>query len=167
MSFGVDYSKANTFELIPEGEYEAIISDAHVTQSKAGTPCISIPLTIRNDVDQPSQNRILYHNMWKRREPTAEDLSVDGYSFKQIQSLSKAAGLADGKKYASLDEWAADLENRTIHITVNHEDWQNRTSAKVGYIDPPKTRDCKHVWKEKPQEAPASFADDDEDDLPF
>ena len=167
MSFGVDYSKAGA-GLIPEGKYEAIIKEAYLSQSRNDTPCISMPMVIRNDIEQPCQNRVIYHSLWKRKEPTQEDAAVDGYSFKQIQGISKAAGLQNGKKYASLDEWADDLHHRCVNVEVTHEEFNKRMNARAAWINAPEINTvCKHVFKSEDTDTAALPPADEDDELPF
>ncbi|HPK26830.1 MAG TPA: DUF669 domain-containing protein, partial [Anaerolineaceae bacterium] len=114
MGFGIDYNQASSAELIPAGEYEVIIKDAFEDISKSGTVFFNVPLIIRNDVEQAYQNAYIWHKLWKKKEPTAEDLACDGYSFKQIQNLSKAAGLPNGKNYESIQKWGEDLAGKPV-----------------------------------------------------
>ena len=37
----------------PEGDYECIISKAHIDVAKSGKEYISIPMTVREDIEQP------------------------------------------------------------------------------------------------------------------
>ena len=45
-----------TRNLKPEGDYEVLISKVHIDVTRGGTEYISIPMTIREDVDQPYKN---------------------------------------------------------------------------------------------------------------
>ena len=135
MSFSVDHSQASA-GLLPEGEYECIIEFARQTTTRMGTPFIDIPLLIRKDVpDNPRHGGKIFHSLWMKREPTQADLACDGYSAKQIQSLSKAAGLPNGNAYADIDEWCADLAGRTVRVTVAHNTYKGNTNARVKWVN--------------------------------
>ena len=64
MAITTNYEQAR--EIIPEGTYEFKIGPASVATTKGGTEYISIPMTIRNDIDQQQKGRVLYHAIWNR-----------------------------------------------------------------------------------------------------
>ncbi|MDF3000549.1 MAG: hypothetical protein K0Q48_668 [Bacillota bacterium] len=168
MGFSVNHNEASKGGgLIPEGEYEVIIKEAFLDVTKGGTAFINIPMIVRNDVEQPYQGAYLWHSLWRRKEPTDGDLACDGFSIKQIQTLSKAAGLENGKQYADLSDWSLDLKHKPLRITVKHEDYNNKTSAKVGYINETKVGTVKHQFKSADL-APTGMEEiDEDDDMPF
>lgn len=134
MSFNVDHSQANS--LLPEGEYECIIEFARQTTTRMGTPYINIPLIIRKDVaDNPKKAGKIFHSLWMKKEPTPADNACDGYSAKQIQTLSKAAGLPNGKGYASIDDWCNDLAGKLIRVTVYHAEYNGNVNARVSWTN--------------------------------
>lgn len=169
MAFNVNHDEAAEYELLPEGEYEVIIKSCKQTTSKNGTPCVNMQLVVRNDVAQSCQNYVLWDNLWKRREPTSADMAVEGYSVKQVQSLSKAAGLPNGKSYADINEWAADLAGKLIRVTIEHEEYQGSKYARVKWRNESKQPTCKHIWKKEEANVPdVGYAELDEDeDVPF
>lgn len=168
MGFGVDYSKTNNFVLIAKGEYEVIIKDAYEDVSKSGKPFINVSLIIRNDVDQPHQDSNLTHALRMKNDPTPEDLACDGYSEKQIQSLSKAAQLENGKTYASIAQWCGDLPGKLIRVTVEHEMYNDKPYARVKWTNESQHPVCGHTFKNQPAQvssyAPAQLSDEE---LPF
>jgi hypothetical protein len=151
MPFGVDYSQTAE-DIIPEGEYEAIVKYAGEDVTKVNkTPYINVTLVIRNDVDQRHKNRYIRHSIWHKKEPSQADLACGGYSAKQIQSLSKAAGLPNGKKYDSLEDWCDDLANKPVRVTVQHEEYPEGSGtmhARIRWINESKQLPCRHVWKD-------------------
>lgn len=176
MAFSTDYSDiSDGGELIPEGEYEVVIKYAGENATKGGTMFLNVTTVIRNDVDQKYKNKYLWHSIWQKKEPSPSDLACNGYSAKQIQSLSKAAGLPNGKKYESLESWCEDLKYKPIRVTVEHDTYQGNTRAKVKWVNASKHPDCKHVWKSKTDDVPAASVGDNgdfveisgDDDLPF
>lgn len=170
MSFSVDHKQASTYELPPMGDYECVIKSASQAQTKNGTPCVAIILAIRTDVSNPQKGGNLYHNLWKRKEPTPADLACGGYSIKQIQIISAAVGLENGKSYDSLDAWCDDLVNRLVLVSVYHETYNGKTNARISRF-----KSTQHPSYQPPQSSSynaESFmelppSDDDDSDVPF
>lgn len=185
MAYTTDYSDIpEGSELIPEGEYECIIKYAGEDATKGGTVYMSVTLVIRNDIDQPCKNKYIWHHIWQKKEPSPADLACSGYSSKQINAVSKAAKLPNGKSYDSLSDWADELKNKIVRVTVEHDEYQGKTSARVKWVNESKYPDCRHKWKgaedvadeEKPAEKSAEQQSNDDfqevkttsdDDLPF
>ena len=113
-------------------------------------------------------------------------MTVDGYSFKQLMSLCRAAQLPNGKSYASLDELGNDLAGRDLKVTVEHEfnDYRGETEVKVKWLNkteivqstaqstPPPARSKKgsvsDLALEKNEEnTGGDFTPADDDDLPW
>lgn len=135
MSFKVDYDATNN--LIAPGSYECRIVEAFTNATAGGTLFFSVRMAIRDDVAQPHKGRIIFHRIWRKREPTAEDMTVDGYSFKQLMSLCRAAQLPNGKRFSSLDELGNDLTGRKLKVTVEHEfnDYRGEMEVKVKWLN--------------------------------
>lgn len=171
MGFTINHKEAASGGILPKGEYEVIIKDAHVGATNSGTPCINFRLTVRNDCGQEYANYTIYDSLYKRKDPTPEDMAVDGYSSKQIQTLSKAAGLQDGKSYSGIDEWAADLIGKLLRVTIQHEDYNGKTNARVQWRNETKYPNCAHVWTENNAASDRTgFVDvtmENDDDAPF
>jgi hypothetical protein len=181
MGFDIDYKEASEgSNLLPVGEYETVIKFAGEDVTKSGTVYISVILVVRNDVEQRYQNKVIFHALWMRISPSPADASVGGYSVKQIQTLSKAAGLPNGKKYDSVQDWYDDLKGKVIRVTIKHEEYPEGSgifNAKVNYVNPSKFPECKHVFKSNNPASPDTLRVDDiaeefveivdDDDLPF
>ena len=62
MAFGTNYDNIpqGGNELIPEGFYECIITNAEIRQTQNGKYKVGFMLTIRNDIQQPCVNRVHY-----------------------------------------------------------------------------------------------------------
>lgn len=148
--------------LIAEGEYEVILKAPHEDATKAGTPYLNIPMVIRNDIAQKYQNAYIWHAIWLKKEPTKEDEACGGYSSKRIQSLSKAAGLPNGKQYKNLSDWMQDLHQKMVRVTVKHEEYNGNMQVRVGYIHETKYPQCNHTWKQAVENTVCQ-----QDDLPF
>lgn len=174
MSFGIDYSQASSGEL-PEGEYEAIIKYAGEDVTPVNkTAYINVTLVVRNDVDQPQKDCSIRHSIWHKKQPSPADLACGGYSAKQIQSLSKAIGLPDGKRYENLEDWCEDLGGKLTRITVKHEEYpegSGKKHARVRWLNETKHPDCQHVWKSGTEDSKTEnfqeIKNTSDDDLPF
>lgn len=175
MAFGIDYNKASEGGLLPEGEYEVMVKYAAEDTTKGGTYHISIPMVVRNDLDQPQKNMHIWHKLWQKKTPTESDVQCGGFSAAQIQNMSKAAGLPNGKQYPDLAAWCNDLTGKLLRVTVKHEEWNGHANARVSYVNPSRHPACSHVSKSsnhaQPNIAVSSSNDfeelDDDGDLPF
>lgn len=183
MNLNINYDEATESNgLLPAGEYETIIKFAGEDVTRNGTIYISIVLVFRNDIEQGYKNKYIWHQLWKRKNPTNVDIDCSGYGARDIQTLSKAAGLQNGKKYDGFDEWFADLQGKVISVTIKHEEFNGEQQVKVRYVNPSKYPECKHVWKSNNPASPEAVAAraaesrtgsedfveiDADDDLPF
>ena len=184
MNFKVDYDSANN--LIAPGSYECRIVEAFTNATSGGTLFFSVRMAIRDDVEQPHKGRIIFHRIWRKKEPTAEDMTVDGYSFKQLMSLCRAAQLPNGKRFSSLDELGNDLTGRDLKVTVEHEfnqyrgenevrvKWLNKSDISpsvqpTAQITPPPARSKKGSVSDLALEenTGGDFTPADDDDLPW
>jgi len=152
MAFGVNYDEAGSENsTLPEGEYEVIIKYAgEDVTARAKTAYINVTCVIRNDVDQQYKNKYIWHSIWQKKEKSPADLACGGYSSKQIQSLSKAAGLENGKKYESLADWCDDLKNHVIRVTTENEEYpagSGKIQTRVKWTNESKFPQCNHRWK--------------------
>jgi hypothetical protein len=184
MAFDTNYSEVpeSSGGLIPEGEYECIIKYAGEDSTRNATVYFGATLVLRNDVDQKYKNKYLFHKIWHKKEPTPADIACGGYSSKQINSLSKAAGIP-AKHYESLADLADELQNKTVRATVEHEEYKGEIREKVKWVNETKFPNCTHRWKnadvdvsaddEAPAYASGNSGDFEEiptptdDDLPF
>lgn len=148
MGFSTNYDDIQDFDIIPTGEYEVIIKKIEERTTQNGATGLNLTLVIRNDVEQKYQNRYIFHTLWKRREPTQADMQVQGYSFKQIMQLAKAAKLPSGKSYETVSDLCADLINHVMRVTVGHEEWGGKTNERVKYMNDSKFPECRHICKE-------------------
>ena len=148
MAFSQDNSAA-TSALKPEGRYETIITSIDEKATKNGKSYLNIRLTIRNDVEgQKYGNACLFYQIWKRKEPTQEDLSVNGYIYGMVMGLGKAAGLPDGKEYKDLAEYCNDLVGTCVIAQLKHEIGDDGIEReKVAYLNKTNHPDCKHKFK--------------------
>lgn len=116
----------------PEGFYECVISEARYDKTKGGTEYLRITLTIRDDVEQEGMGERIDWPIWRKKAPTPRD--PDGFPVGTIQQLSRVMQFAQGKEFASIDEWMAALAHKPLRVEIKHEEYNGRTNARVAYI---------------------------------
>lgn len=142
MAFSIDHSKA--FDVIPEGEYEFIISACRLNATRGGTEYIDVQLTVRNDVAQKQQGRVVYHAIWRAKQPNAADQACDGFMASNINQLSRAADLTNGKSYNGIADWCADLVGKPLRATVYHDEYNGNVNARVNRLNKTNYPDVQH-----------------------
>lgn len=147
MAFNTNYEEVQDFDLIPKGEYEVIITKIEERTTQNGATGLNFTLVIRNDVDQKCRNRLIFHTLWKRREPTQTDMQVQGYSFNQVMQLAKAIRLPSGKSYETLYKLLDDISGKIMRVTVGHREYNGRTYEEVKFMNETKFPECKHTFK--------------------
>lgn len=127
----LDFSNVTEYELLPEGEYEMLIEKSALESDNMGRERINMQLVVRNDIDQQNKNAKLFHSIYKSKEPKPLDAQTDGYSFASLMQIAKAARLEAGKDYPNLAALLADFVNRPIKLTVYHDTYNGKTSARA------------------------------------
>lgn len=159
MSFGTNYDNIpqGGNELIPEGFYECIITNAEIRQTQNGKYKVGFMLTIRNDIKQPCANRVLFLDIWRKKEPTPADDQVDGFNFAQLMAVSRAARIPSGQNFESLEQFLKALTGRLLIAEVKHEEYNGKPVVRVDSLNTAPTQfpDCRHVQKQR-QTVPAS-----------
>ena len=154
MAFGMNYENIpQGGSLVPKGNYECIITNAEIRQTRNGKYKVGFMLTIRNDIQQDCQNRVLFIDIWRKREPTPADEQVDGFNFSQLMAVSCAAQIPSGQSFESLEQFLQALCGRCLIATVKHETYNGETTAKVDPLDTAPTAfpECRHVQKQRQQ----------------
>lgn len=154
MAFGTNYEGIPTGGgLVPQGNYETVVTNAEIRQTKNGKHKVGLTLTIRNDIQQDCQNRVLFIDIWRKREPTAADEQVDGFNFAQLMAVSRAAQIPSGQSFESLEQFLQALCGRCLIATVKHETYNGETTAKVDPLgtEPTIFPECRHVQKQRQQ----------------
>lgn len=171
--FSVNYDQASDGNLISPGVYETIIREPHLDEYK-GVPYLSIPLVIRNDIPQKHKNNYIWYSMRLKKNPEPADMACGGFSVKMIQTLSKAAGLPNGKSYAGLQDWLNDLNGRLIRMEVKRHIWEGKEKVDFGFPQATQYPTCNHVMRSNNAAAqvnspniPAGFTQVSNEEVPF
>lgn len=111
--FKLDFN--DTFEGgLKDGQYEVVVTNASERQTQSGTNYIEIVLAVRNDVQQPSQNALIFHKIWKSKE-------TGKYNLKSLNTIGKYLQLQEDKAYNSLDDVLKDFVRKMALVTVKNE----------------------------------------------
>lgn len=151
MGFSTNYENIGSGnELLPVGNYEVIVKSAAPNVTKNGVPYLDIRMVIRNDIaGQRYQNKYIFHSIRRKKEPSPLDMQVDGYSFKLLMGLAKAAKLPAGKDYATVEDLCRDFVNKCVNVEIEHQaDSSGKLRERVKFCYPTDHPDCRHVFKE-------------------
>jgi len=102
---------SNEFEIIAEGDYECIIADAEITESKSGYPMLKLTVTVRNDVKQPHRKQKLWDYL----------VASEKAMFK-FQQVAKAIGLPNGKDFGTMEDYRNAILYKPVKVKVIQED---------------------------------------------
>ncbi len=123
-----DYSEVNAgFGALPVGEYECIISEVKMTQSKAGNEMIKVTLTIRDDVEQEGRKRKFFDNL----------VVMDNMMWK-FQQVAKATQLPAGFDFESAADFANAIQYRLVRVKNKHEEYNGEQQDRVAWYAEPK-----------------------------
>lgn len=148
----------NTYDAIAPGNYEVIITSAEERMTQGGKENISLRLCIRNDVDQPHKNRSLFLNLWKKREPNADDLQVGGYSYYQLYHVMECCGaFSHGTTFETMEQMCSAMLNGLLLVTVTHYTKDGKLYESINPVSgvaETECDDCHHVFS-TPRQSPA------------
>lgn len=108
--FTVDHKAAGGFAPLPNGKYEAIVSQAEVKKSSAGNDMIKVTLTIREDIQQEGQKRKIFDNL----------VASEAAMFK-FQQVAKAIEMEQGAGVGTIQEFAQAIIYKPVKITLKQE----------------------------------------------
>lgn len=114
-AFNLDFSKAQQGNEIKDGTYEVVVNKAVENATPSGAEFIDIDLIVRNDVDQPFQNKHIFAKIWKAK-------ATGKYNEGMIMAIAQALQLEDGKSYNGFDELLADFVLKPVRVTVKNEE---------------------------------------------
>lgn len=160
-----DFSGPSTYELVPDGWYEAVIDKAEIKKSaKSGKNYVSVTFKIRDNVEQNCRGRLIFEVIAADQNNPA---AFDKIKLGNIVNTQK--GTPNEKlQFQTNDEIVQWLNGLLLRINVTHEEGQgeygpkNRIAAR-GYE---KSQALPTVFgASQPAAAPAVNVMDD--DLPF
>lgn len=127
MAFKVDGSKATSFEILPDGEYEVFITGAAKAIAKSGTEGVGLILTVRDDVDQNGAGRKVRHTVW-----------ITDKTEGMLQSFLVACQIPDGEEFDSIEDIAEGVKALPVLVRLgksrNNPDFNEVKSFKKSMI---------------------------------
>lgn len=130
--------------LIKPGDYEVIIKEVTEGASQQkGTPYIQVELVVRNDINQEYKNKHIWYTIWDT--PTTRE---KGMYAKQINTISKHAGVQNGASFNSIADWGRFIQNRPVLATVKLEEYNGEQKERVSFISATKFPQCQHRWQD-------------------
>lgn len=164
MGFYTNYNNGGsntTNDIIPEGWYETIVTKAEIVTRNNGRQNIAFNFTIRNDVDQPQKNRIIFENMWKRKEPTEADKQTDDFSFGILMGLASKLNVSSNAYFETLQDLLNEFVGKCLLVQVRHSQYNGAKRADVDLVSGTRITNCpqcKHVFKAMPKKQPQQQA---------
>lgn len=142
MGITIDHEQATQGRyLLPEGTYEALISEAKFDTTNGGTVFIRLKLQIREDVRQNEAGQSIDFPIWKLKAPASKD--PDGYSNARLQMISRCCGLPNGLKLEGMDELLQAWTGKALKVEIKHKERNGYTNADVGQVYPSDHPDIK------------------------
>lgn len=118
MAFNLDFSKKSQGGEIKDGSYEVIVNRANEDATPGGSEYIELDLVVRNDVDQPYQNKHIFAKVWKAK-------ATGQYNEGRIMAIADALQLQDGAEYNSLQDLLDDFAMKVANVTIKSEPSQD------------------------------------------
>ena len=116
------------YGLLPKGEYEVTVEDAKEDMTQGGKEHVAINLRVREDVEQKYQRKIIFVKIWKLRD-------TGKYNPKQFNTIGRALGMQNGKKYNSLKDLLDDFIGLHTRVTIGHQTYNEQTREVVNKWD--------------------------------
>ena len=163
MSYTFNQSEAQSGDLVPTGDYEATIEKIEKrTLPTSGKEKLSIMYRIRQDVDQPCKNRVVFEDVWAERD------HPEFFNRKRLnQLMGTQKKIEDGYVFDGISDVIEFLTgaNLQIHVAVEFDDYSGKDRNQVKWY-----RSSKAAPKELGDKKPGSPSPDIEikdEDLPF
>lgn len=129
--------------LMKPGDYEVVIKEVKEGASQQkGTPYVQLELIVRNDVNQEYKNKHIWYTIWDT--PATRE---KGIYAKQINTVSKHAGIQNGATFNSFQEWGKFLFGRPLLATVKIEEYNGQQNERVSFLSATKFPQCQHSFK--------------------
>lgn len=149
MNLTVDYNAVQEAGM-KSGEYEVIVSEYKgLVTTPWGIQRYEIVLTVRNDIDQPCKNALIFLSY------TPDFLGRNKWAW---NTPSRALGLPNGKTYPSHDDifsaWVGRPAKVTVEVTKNEKNGKTYTDKEVKYWNPTEFPNVQHVAKNAQAQQP-------------
>lgn len=121
--FNVNHAEAGNFGVLPEGEYEVIISDIKKKQTKAkNADMLNLTLTIRDDYEQEGQKRKVFDNL----------VAMEAVAFRW-QQIYAAVGIEDNASFTSLEDIIEALHMKALRVKLKIEEYNGSDKNAVAF----------------------------------
>jgi hypothetical protein len=159
MPYTYEKASVENYDLIKEGEYEAFVEKALIKETLTGKQKIALQFRIRSDVNQESQNRVVFEDIWKERE------NPQFFNRKRINQILGTQHFEDGKSFETVEKLLEAIigANLIIKIGIEHDDYRNADVNHVVYYKSSKQQP-KTIGSATKAPEPKEIADED---LPF
>lgn len=114
-TFKFDFT--NISEGMPEveaGTYEFVLINVTRSATQGGTEYLTLRMTIRNDIDQPSQNAVVYTTVWLSTKNPENTM-------KTINTIGNALRLDGSKQYNSVEDAIASGKGKPVRAKITKE----------------------------------------------
>ena len=150
----------NAESLVKEGDYEALVEKMEVKTLPSGKNKLAVWFRIRNDVEQPYANKVLFDDIW------AEKNNPEIFNRKRINQLLGTQEIEDGREFASIKDIISFLDKAPliIHVGIELNEWKGEDVNVIKYYKKSKLV-AKKVGEETANTATSGTIEDE--DLPF
>ena len=156
MGFQINHSEASEGK-ITAGTYEVIVKECVPDVTRGGTEHMSMPLIVRNDIDQKYKNTHIWNKVWKAK-------ATGEYVGWVLQTIAKAAKLPNGKKYESVDDLFKDFVGKPVKVTISIKENNGYENINVDKWEPTDFPQVAHTWVTKDIGQEVNIA---AEDIPF
>lgn len=115
----IEFSNKDTYELIPDGDYEVVLATAEIKKTNDGSrQYIACKYVIRNDIEQPCAGRNIFENIWGDREHPEQ------FDRRKLQKLLLSQGPNGRYSFADDDDLVQHINglNMLVHINKKEAD---------------------------------------------
>lgn len=149
------------YELLEEGDYEAVIENLERRTLATGKEKISIQLRIRQDVEQKYKNRVVYDDIWEDKE------NAGFFNKRKINRYLGTQNVQDKQEFDGINAIIDFLKggNLVVHITKVFDDYRNKEINNVSYVK--KSQVVVQTLGETQATTPATSGVVSGEDLPF
>lgn len=122
----MSYKAEKSVSLIKKGSYESVIEKMELKPAKNETRTLAITYRIRDDIEQESQNRLVFENIWLGSQ----------FHQKRIENLLYAVNSPKDKVFNSVEEVMGYCQGKKVIINVDiyFDEFYNDERNKVSFV---------------------------------